>query len=429
MAREIGRGPKAEPGLEARFGALRALDWVLKERRMLAHLSPDRQHSPADQARAARLAALVLRNLQPIDAVLDAYLTRKPPLAGRQILRLGAAELLLDEGEAHGVVDSAVRLAKARPRSARLAGMINAVLRDVAADGAARLAAQPPQRLPGWIGGPIKKRFGAEVLRRIEAVHAATPPLDLTPKPGAVPDIPGARPLPTGSLRLPAGARISALPGYDEGAFWVQDAAAALPVRLLGDVAGARVLDLCAAPGGKTLQLAAAGAEVTALDISEARLARVRENLARTGLSERVTVRTQDAFDHVGRYDAILLDAPCTATGTIRRHPDLPFVKSWQEVEPLTRLQMRLLDHALGLLAPGGRLVFCTCSLLPVEGEFQITAALGRHAGLRVIPADPVALGGEAEWASPEGGLRLRPDHWAEIGGIDGFFMACLTRE
>jgi 16S rRNA (cytosine967-C5)-methyltransferase len=226
---------------------------------------------------------------------------------------------------------------------------------------------------------------------------------------------------------VPAGTQITALPGYAEGAFWVQDAAAALPVRLLGDVAGARVLDLCAAPGGKTMQLAAMGAKVTALDLSAARMGRVAQNLARTGLEAELIVG--DALEHqAAPYDAILLDAPCTASGTIRRHPDLPHVKQWTEVEPLTRLQMRLIDHALGLLGPGGRLVFCTCSLLPVEGEHQVTAALKRHEGLRVIAADAVALGGEAAWQSPEGGLRLRPDFWPDIGGIDGFYMAALTR-
>jgi len=413
-------------GLEARQAALNALDWVLRERRMLAHLREDRRLSAADQARAARLTGLVLRHLGPLDAVLAPYLERKPPLPALLILRLAAAELLIAGEDAHGVVDSAVKLTKARRKTARMSGMVNAVLRKLAVEGPDRFALEPPQRLPGWIGGPVKKRFGQDVLRMVEAAHVALPPIDLTVKPGADLSIDGATPLPTGSLRLPAGTQVSALPGYEDGAFWVQDAAAALPVRLLGDVKGKHVLDLCAAPGGKTMQLAAAGAEVTALDLSEPRMKRVRENLKRTGL--KADLITGDALEHQGRYDAILLDAPCTASGTIRRHPDLPFVKRWTEVEPLTRLQMQLLDHALGLLAPGGTLVFCTCSLLPVEGEFQITAALKRHAGLRVIPADPETLGGDPLWTSAEGGLRLRPDFWPDPGGIDGFYMAALTR-
>jgi 16S rRNA (cytosine967-C5)-methyltransferase len=414
-------------GLEARQAAIRALDWVLRERRMLAHLPADTRLAPADQARAGRLVSLVLRHLEPLDACLAPYLDRKPQLPALLILRLAAVELLVAGEEAHGVVDSAVTMAKRNKGTARMAGMINAVLRRVAVEGPERFAALPPQRLPGWIAGPVQKRHGTAVLRSIEAAHVPLPPIDLTVKPDVALEMPGAVLLPTGSLRVPAGTQITALPGYAEGAFWVQDAAAALPVRLLGDVAGARVLDLCAAPGGKTMQLAAMGANVTALDLSAARMGRVAQNLARTGLEAELIVG--DALEHqAAPYDAILLDAPCTASGTIRRHPDLPHVKQWTEVEPLTRLQMRLIDHALGLLGPGGRLVFCTCSLLPVEGEHQVTAALKRHDGLRVIAADAVALGGEAAWQSPEGGLRLRPDFWPDSGGIDGFYMAALTR-
>jgi len=414
-------------GLEARQAAVNALHWVLREGRMLAHLPADTRLAPADQARAGRLVSLTLRHLDPLDACIAPYLDRKPHLPALLILRLAAAELLVAGEDAHGVVDSAVTMAKRNKGTARMAGMINAVLRKVALEGPERFADLPPQQLPGWIGGPVKKRYGIEALRAIEAAHVPLPPIDLTVKPGVTLDLPGALRLPTGSLRIPPGTQITALPGYDSGGFWVQDAAAALPARLLGDVAGARVLDLCAAPGGKTMQLAAMGAQVTAVDLSGPRMSRVKQNLARTGLEAELIV--DDAFDHAGGpYDAILLDAPCTATGTIRRHPDLPHVKQWTEVEPLTRLQMRLIDHALTLLAPGGRLVFCTCSLLPVEGEHQITAAIKRHEGLQVIPADATALGGDATWQSPEGGLRLRPDFWPDVGGIDGFYMALLTR-
>jgi len=409
--------------LAARQGALRALDWVLREKRMLAHLSEESRASPADRARAQRLTLAVLRNLGPVDELLRAYLDRKPPLAALMVLRLAAVELLVLGEDAHGVVDSAVKLIKARRNTARLSGFINAVLRRVVEEGPARWAEAAPQRLPGWIGGELKKRLGVDALRAIERAHAAGAPVDITPKqPGL--RLPGAAVLPTGSLRLPAGQQVSALPGYEDGAWWVQDAAAALPVRLLGEVSGQSVLDLCAAPGGKTMQLAAAGADVTALDLSEARMERVRANLARTGLRAELVVA--DAFDHEGSYDAILLDAPCSATGTIRRHPDLPFLRKPSEAEALSTLQMRLIDHALTLLKPGGRLVYCTCSLMPIEGEFQIKAALGRHPGLAVVPTDPQSLGGAAHWASPEGGLRLRPDFWAERGGMDGFYMCAL---
>jgi len=409
--------------LSAREGAIWALDWVLREKRMLAHLPEDATAEPADRARSARLAATVLRNLGPADEILRAYLDRKPPFAAKLVLRLATVELLVLGQDAHGVVDSAVKLVKARRNTARLAGFVNAVLRRVAEEGPARWAEMPPQRLPGWIGGELKKRFGVDALRAIERAHAAGAPVDLTPKrPGDPVD--GATQLPTGSLRFPAGVQVSALPGYGAGEWWVQDAAAALPVRLLGDVAGRAVLDMCAAPGGKTMQLAAAGAKVTALDLSELRMARLRENLARTGLTAHCVVG--DVFAHQDSYDAIVLDAPCSATGTIRRHPDLPFLRKPSDAEDLTRLQMRMLDHALGLLKPGGRLVYCTCSLLPIEGEFQVKAALKRHDGLRVVPVDPETLGGEPHWASPEGGMRLRPDFWSDRGGMDGFYMAAL---
>jgi 16S rRNA (cytosine967-C5)-methyltransferase len=220
--------------------------------------------------------------------------------------------------------------------------------------------------------------------------------------------------------------QVSTLPGYAEGHWWVQDAAAALAVPMLGDVRGLRVLDLCAAPGGKTLQLAAGGADVTALDISGPRMARVAENLARTGLAAQLVTADALHWEPDALFDAVLLDAPCSATGTIRRHPDLPFIKDGSEIPGLVTLQAHLLDRALTFLKPGGRLVYVTCSLLPDEGEAQLTAALQRHPDLRVI--HPVLSGVPAGWTSPEGGLRLRPDYWADQGGMDGFFMACLTR-
>ena len=402
---------------------MRALHWVLRERRMLAHFRPDPRLTAADRARAQRLTLMVLRHVGPLDALLKGFMDRKPPSAAKMALRLGAAEILIAGSEAYGVIDSLVAVLKSDRNTARLGGFVNAVLRQVAEQGAERWAEMPPQRLPGWIGGELNKRFGFDAVRAIERAHATGAPIDITPKrPGLV--LEGAQALPTGSLRLAQGAQVSALPGFVEGDWWVQDAAAALPARLLGDVAGQSVLDLCAAPGGKTMQLAAAGAEVTALDLSEARMARLQDNLDRTGLT--ATRVVADAFEHSGTYDAVLLDAPCSATGTIRRHPDLPFVKSPQETEALTKLQMRMLDHAVTLVKPGGRLVYCTCSLLPVEGEFQVKAALKRHERLRVIPCDPTVFGGDASWQTAEGGWRLRPDYWPEIGGMDGFYMALL---
>ncbi len=231
--------------------------------------------------------------------------------------------------------------------------------------------------------------------------------------------------LPTGSIRLENAGQVSQLPGYDSGDWWVQDAAAALPVKILAPQPGEDILDLCAAPGGKTLQLAAAGARVTALDLSPARMARVEENLNRTRLS--ATCETGDALTHQGGpYEAILLDAPCSATGTIRRHPDLPYAKDGSEFAALFDLQSAMIDHALGLLKPGGRLIYCTCSLLPDEGECQVQEALARHANLRIDRAALSLPGVDPNWISDEGGLRLRPDYWPDLGGMDGFYIACL---
>jgi 16S rRNA (cytosine967-C5)-methyltransferase len=227
-------------------------------------------------------------------------------------------------------------------------------------------------------------------------------------------------------LRLASHGQVSTLPGYAEGAWWVQDAAAAIPARLLNPAPGERVLDLCAAPGGKTMQLAAAGADVTALDISESRMERVTENLARTGLTARLLTADALEWQPDQPFDAILLDAPCSATGTLRRHPDLVHAKTDAVLPGLVELQAMLFDRTAGWLKPGGRLVFCTCSLLPEEGEDQLAAALARHPDLSVVT--PEADWIEQAWRSPSGGLRIRPDHWAARGGIDGFFIALVAK-
>ena len=257
-------------------------------------------------------------------------------------------------------------------------------------------------------------------------LQALFPPLDITLRDGAeAPE--GAVALPTGSLRMSGAGQVSGLRGYAAGGWWVQDAAAALPVRVLAPQPGERILDMCAAPGGKTLQLAAAGAGVTALDLSGPRLARLRENLARTRLRAEVIQGDATRWCGPAPFDAVLLDAPCSATGTIRRHPDLPFVRDGAEIGGLIALQAAMIDAALRLLRPGGRLVFCTCSLLPDEGEAQLDAALARHPGLTVEPPRGVP-GLEQGWLTPAGALRLRPDFWADRGGIDGFFIARLRK-
>ena len=411
--------------LAARTGAIRLLAHVLREGRMLGDGASGLDGPAA--ARALRLAGLVLRHMGRADALLKDKMARQPAAKIRDILRLALVEIFEDGAAPHGVVNDAVAMARMSPRTYKQAGLVNAVLRSLSEDRSA-WDALPAPALPAWLRKPLAKAWSRPRLEAIEAAHLTGAPLDLTPR-GDIPEdrqIEGAVTLSTGSLRL-SGGQVSTLPGFAEGDWWVQDAAAAMPARLLGDVAGLRVLDLCAAPGGKTMQLAAAGAQVMALDISGKRLRRVHANLTRTGLSAEVVEADAFAWQPDAPFDAVLLDAPCTATGTIRRHPDLPHLRESRDVETLTQLQYRLLDRALTFVKPGGRLVFCTCSLLPVEGEHQISAALKRHDGLTVDALDPEAFGLPPEAASAHG-LRLLPDLWPQIGGMDGFYMAVLRR-
>lgn len=417
----------AAEGTAARAAAVALLDAVLGEGRMLSDAveavpGPLSGLPPADRARAQRLAATVLRRLDGADRVVAPHMRKAPPRSVRNALRLGVVELA-EGAAAHGVVNALVEAMRHGRRTGAFAGLVNAVLRQVAA-GPVDLGG--PQKMPPWLRKPLVAAWGRPTVEAMEAVQALPPPVDLTPKPGAVPNIPGAVALPTGSLRLPAGTQVSAISAHAEGNVWVQDAGAALAARLLAPAPGMMVADLCAAPGGKTMQLAAAGAEVTAVDISGPRLNRLRDNLARTGL--RATVVAADALHWAppAPLQAVLLDAPCSATGTIRRHPDLPHVKDGSDLPALVALQSALIDRALAILAPGGRLVFCTCSILADEGEGQLAAALDRHPGLTVLPPDLPGL--DPAWVTAEGAIRLRPDHWAERGGIDGFFIACLRK-
>jgi len=263
----------------------------------------------------------------------------------------------------------------------------------------------------------------------MEAAHFAGAPLDITVKGdvAAANDALKGEILPTGTIRLANAGQVSALPGFEAGDWWVQDAAAAIPVQVMAPIEGEKILDLCAAPGGKTMQIAASGADVTAVDSSAGRMIRVKENLKRTGLNAKTITKDAFAFTE-GGFDAVLLDAPCSATGTIRRHPDLPYAKDGSEFQALIDQQAQMIDHALSLLKPGGRLLFCTCSLLPDEGEVQVEEALERNAGL-TVDTDALEIAGvDALWRTEEGGLRLRPDFWAEHGGMDGFYIAQLRK-
>ncbi|WP_376876578.1 RsmB/NOP family class I SAM-dependent RNA methyltransferase [Albirhodobacter sp. R86504] len=385
--------------------------------------------APGDRGRAQRLALSTLRNGGRADKVLKAFVRRRPPVDIQILLYLATVEMLEEGVAPHGVVSTAVSLARqGGPSTESYAGLINAVLRKVADVTPEAWAKIPAPELPSWLRGQLMSAYGKSNTQKMEAVQVKGAPLDITAKgdPAALVEALGATLLPTGTLRLPARAQVSELPGFAEGQWWVQDAAAALAAKALNPQAGERVLDLCAAPGGKTMQLAAAGAQVTALDLSRPRLKRLHENLERTGLTAEVIAEDALHYAPSKLFDAVLLDAPCSATGTIRRHPDLPFVRDPATLKDLFTLQAGMLDHALTMLKPQGRLVFCTCSLLPEEGEGQIKAALERHAGLRTLP---ITLQGiDPDWITSEGGLRLRPDYWADLGGMDGFYIAVLTR-
>ena len=419
-------------GIAPRRAALFLLDQVTGQGKLMSELLAGGAlaHLPVeDRARAQRLAMATLRAMGRADRMLKPWLQKAPPLAVRNVLRLGTVEIA--QGAApHGVVNAMVEIMGLSQRTAKLKGLVNAVLRRVGEAGPAGWEKLSVPHLPDWLRGPLVAAWGRKCVDAMEVAQFAGAPLDLSAKADAaiVALALGGIVLPTGSVRLRDAGQVSGLPGYAEGEWWVQDAAAALPVRVLDPRPDERVIDLCAAPGGKTLQMAAAGAVVTALDLSVARLARVEANLARTGLIGEVV--QGDALNWVGGpFDAVLLDAPCSGTGTIRRHPDLPHAKDGAEFAGLIAQQGRMIDHALSLLKPGGRLVYCTCSLLPDEGEVQVEAALARHEGLRVDRDAVNRPGIDPAWITPEGGLRLRPDYWPELGGMDGFYIACLRRD
>jgi 16S rRNA (cytosine967-C5)-methyltransferase len=384
-----------------------------------------------DRAYARLLITTVLRRLGQIDAALGGFLREVPKeVRVRNILRLGAAQLLFLDTPAHAAVGETVALATGRQTFAR--GLANAVLRRLAENRATLLAQQDAARLntPDWLWQSWCAAYGDERARAIAQAHLAEPPLDLTVKDHA--EVWAGRldaeRLYATTLRREAGGAVAALPGYREGAWWVQDAAAALPARLLGDVGGQPVIDLCAAPGGKTAQLAAAGAEVIAVELSEKRAMRLRANLERLRLEARIEIADALAWRPPRPVGHVLLDAPCTATGTIRRHPDIAWHKTPDDVTRMAELQARLLESALGMLAPGGVLVYASCSLQPEEGPLVIEQALARALPRARLPVGAVELEGLPVEITPAGDVRTLPCDLAERGGLDGFFIARLRR-
>jgi 16S rRNA (cytosine967-C5)-methyltransferase len=436
----------SEPaGLPARRVAADLLDGVLRRRRALDELlggaqTPTKFPSlpERDRALARQIVGTTLRRLGSLRHVLDQYLDHGLPREAPRVetaLLVGATQLLFLDVPDHAAVDLAVRLAQSDRRAARYDRVVNAVLRRIARSGADMLAGADTLALdtPGWLMARWSRHYGAETARAIALANRSEPPLDVTVKadPQGWAARLGATLLPTGSLRLIPSGPISQLAGYDEGAWWVQDAAAALPVRLFGDVAGRTIADLCAAPGGKTSQLASLGARVTAVDRSPTRLERLRENLARLALDAEIVM--EDASVWQGRsFDGVLIDAPCSSTGTIRRHPDIAWLKQEGDLAGLANLQGRLLRQAISLTKPGGTIVFCTCSLEPEEGEELTARLLADETGLRRIPIEAAEIAGHQELLTAAGELRTLPCHFPaaepRLGGLDGFYAVRLVR-
>lgn len=417
------------------------LDQVLSRHRPLdeALTLPALTALPANDRGLARLlAATALRRHGQIAALESLFLDRPLPdsaARARHLLAIGLVQLLFLQQPPHAAVDTVVGAAKAHRATARFAGLINAVLRRAGREGAALLARQDAARLntPDWLWQRWTAAYGAETAAAIAKAHLEEAPLDLSLQSPADTDLwadrLAAERLPTGGLRRLAGGAVPELPGFEDGAWWVQDAAAALPAPLLGVGPGDRVVDLCAAPGGKTAQLAAAGAEVVAVDRAAARLDRLRENLRRLRLTAETVTADATAWQPDSPVDAVLVDAPCSATGTIRRHPDIPHLKRPEDLIGLAKTQATILSNAARMLKPGGRLVFCTCSLEPEEGERIAAAALAGDLPLIPDPIGAGEVGGLAEIVKADGTVRTHPGLSFPFGRLDGFHIARFRRK
>jgi 16S rRNA (cytosine967-C5)-methyltransferase len=440
--------PAEVPGLAARRIAADILDGVLHKHRTLddqldgAGAHPGlKTLSDRDRALMRRLVATILRRLGTLGHVLSRLLDRGIPTdapRAQSALLIGAAQILWMDVPDHAAVDLSVRLVQSDRRAAKYAGLVNAVLRRCAREGAPLIEEVRAQTLDvaPWLLARWIAHYGENVAREIATAIGHEPSLDITVKSdveqwatrlhGEV--------LPNGSIRTLLQGSVTMLPGFTDGQWWVQDAAASLPARLFGDVADKRIADFCAAPGGKTAQLALAGARVTAIDRSSNRMARLRDNLTRLSLEAQTVVADAAEWKDgtEASFDGILIDAPCTSTGTIRRHPDIGWLRQEADIAPLVALQTRLLQRAVTLLKSGGTLVYCTCSLEPEEGEQAIAAFLAAEPSLRRAPIDAGEVAGLTEIVTAEGDLRTLPCHLPRdeprLGGLDGFYAARLVK-
>ncbi|MBK20406.1 MAG: MFS transporter [Rhodospirillaceae bacterium] len=429
-------------GLIARTNAINILNQVLSARQGLEEvIAASKAYNlleQRDRAFVRLLVASTLRRLGQIDALLREYLKRPLPKKAqtvRHILRLGVTQIIILKTPAHAVVDTSVRLCE-QTRNPGQKGLVNAILRKISKEGATKFNELDSARLntPKWLWESWLNAYGEDTCRAIADAHLEEPPLVVSVK-AASEDWAkklDAEVLPTGSLKLTSGGMIDTLPGYDEGTWWVQDTAAALPARILLESlpseSKSRLLDLCAAPGGKTAQLAASGATVTAVDRSKKRLSVLRENLERLKLSATVVNADATTYKPANMIDGVLLDAPCTATGTMRRHPDIGRTKRPGDVERLSNLQKTMLENSIENLVPGGVLVYSVCSLQLEEGPDVVNLALSKRGDIKRLPIDPSAFGLPDPTKTDKGDLRTLPCHFREHGGLDGFYIARLQR-
>jgi 16S rRNA (cytosine967-C5)-methyltransferase len=424
-------------GFESRKAALTLLTGVLQKGEPLDRLMDEGSAleglEPRDRAFARALTSQTLRHLGAIDWTIDKCMDRtlrEKAARARNILRLAVAQLYYFKVPDHAAVDIAVRQADVHRSSKPFKNLVNAVLRRVVREREAlEKEALTRGNTPPWLFRRWKEAWGKRAADKITMAHLAEAPLDISVKDQSAVDAwaekLGGMVLPTGSIRLNDPAPVPDLPGFEDGAWWVQDAAAALPAKLFEIKPGDRALDLCAAPGGKTAMLAARGAAVTAVDKSRSRLERLNENLTRLGLNAEMLAEDAGIWKTSNKpFDHVLLDAPCSATGTVRRHPDVPHLKEVKKIEALTKIQAKLLDAAAQMTAPGGTLVYCTCSLEPEEGENQTRAFLSRHEEFTLHPITAVEIGGEDGFLSSLGEIRTLPFLWGDLGGIDGFYAA-----
>ncbi len=394
--------------------------------------------NPRERAFTRMMVTTTIRRLGQIDDLINRAQDRPEShkSAGvMNILRLGVVQMFFMVVPDHASVDTSVTLAEVTGHE-RQKGFVNAVLRKLSREGSKWAKLQDPSRLntPEWLLRIWIADYGLRPAAEISVANLNEAPLDITLRnphdATSLGSALGATSLSTGTLRRMMGGNVRELEGYDDGRWWIQDASAAIAAQLFDSLDGKRVVDMCAAPGGKTLQLAAMGARVIALDRSAQRLKRLEENVKRLGFQDKVSIEIADAqvWQPKGPIDYILLDAPCSATGTIRRHPDIPHLKTPHDIANLVAIQKKLLTHAAGLLPPGGVIIYCTCSLQKDEGEHQIAQFLAENPDFKRLAVTPDEIGGYAELINPEGDLRIFPTHLSSLGGMDGFFISRLQK-